>query len=385
MASAISMLFEKVIVVALGDSKNIDRQKNESSFLLYEVHLSRGLPYPLMALFDPIKAGFLFTTAFILSYRYKTKSILALMPPLEVGVSALLLAKLFRVKFTIDLNDDWESALRIQLRGHSPIRLMAPVSWISTRIYSYSSNLLVVTPTLARSIRQRRIKTNIVLAPNGADTSIFLQRDLKERERLKSKYLLPKDKTLVVYCGSGVVPYYRLDLVLSSAKLLPNAIKERIFFIFFLNNGEKHLTQLKEKLNIPDNLVEIRAPLPRTDLADVLAACDVGLVPFDDKQYLLYATSTKVYEYLSSGLYVVASGPKNGELNSIFSSDSGLGLFISPHVQDFVHAFEQITLKGEDSFKDVPRNVRSEFVRRNYDWKNNMAKVIRILSTKLRD
>lgn len=385
LASASSSFFNKVIVLALGTSRFSDERERESEFLLYEFKWSRVLPYPIMAVFDPIKVIALFMNGLILSKRYKASRVLASMPPIETGVSAWLLARICQMKLAIDLNDDWESALRVQLKGHFPTELMKPVSWITGKIYSFSANMLVVTPTLAKIVRERKIETNLILAPNGADTSMFLQRNLKERERMKSKFSLPEDKILVAYCGSGVVPYYRLDVLLSSVRLLPNEIKGRIFFIFFLNNGEERLTGLKERLNIPDNLVEIRAPLPRAELANVLAACDVGLVPFDDRQYLRYATSTKVYEYLSSGLYVVASGPKGGELNSLFLSNSELGLFISPNVQDFVHVFEKIILKGKDLFKDAARNARNEFVRQNFNWKENMAKAVKVLSTNLLD
>jgi len=110
-----------------------------------------------------------------------------------------------------------------------------------------------------------------------------------------------------------------------------------------------------------------------------MAACDIGLVPFDDKSYLMYATSTKVFEYLSVGLYVVSTGPKKGELDSFFASDSVLGLLVSPTVENLVHVFSEVLENTDELLCDGYRNLRHLFIKENFDRKTGMSKAIQTL------
>jgi len=226
----------------------------------------------------------------------------------------------------------------------------------------------------------RGVNTHMVFAPNGADTSVFLPQGDEIRGQIRLKYALPRDKVVVVYCGSGVNPYYRLDLLLFSVRSLPDEVKEKSFFVFYVYNGIEYLKVLKDKLGISDSVVEIRDPLPRAVLAEVLAACDVGLVPFDDKPYLLCARSSKLYEYLSAGLYVISSGPEGGELDRFFSARPDLGLFTLPRVGDFVHVFSRVVKRMNGLFDEDYRALRHSFIKENYDRKKIMKKTMKAIA-----
>jgi glycosyltransferase involved in cell wall biosynthesis len=298
------------------------------------------------------------------------------MPPVETGIGGLVFATLLRKKLVIDYMDDWESSLSSELKRYIPLKLMVPVFKLSSIVYSSSNLLFVITHTLANRIRRRGINASVILVPNGADTLIFFPRNEKSRKETRMKRSLPLSKIVIAYCGSGTNTYYRLDLILSAAKSLPETAKQKIFFVFYLYSGIEYYRRLKKTLNISDDLVEIREPLPRKILSEVMAACDVGLVPFDEEPYLLYAMSTKVYEYLSEGLYVIGSGPREGELNLFFSRNINCGAFVRPRVEDFVSAFLS-TIKNTDGlFEDNARKCRYSFMKENHDLREIMVKAM---------
>jgi len=384
LAIASSSRFDQVAVLALRKTpRDNKREREESRVSVFTINFTRGVPYPLSVLLDPVKVLMFLMHGLVLCRRIRPSHILASMPPLETGVSAWILTKLAGIPLFVDLRDDWEAAASFQLKRYFPEVSAKILLAIAKEIYSSASAILAVTETIAETTRRRNVGTSVLLVPNGADSELFAQADAKTRRRIRQECGLPLDKIVVAYCGSGVNPYYRLDMTLSSVKALPKEVAERVFFVFYVYNGIENLKRLQSQLGIPENRLEIRRPLPRSQLAEVLAACDVGLVPFDAKPYLLCARSTKIYEYLSSGLYVICSGPKGGELDVLLSANDALGMFVSPSVENFVKAFRLVSENTEDFLSEDLKSLRHSFIRENYDRQNMMRKAVDMLFSRV--
>ena len=387
-ALAGSSVFKSVIVLSLrgGRKQYLQGQSKhrETRVSLKAVNFVRGMLYPLVDILDPIKFLVFLVHGFMLSKRYKPLCIFASMPPLETGVTAWLLSKRKSPMLVIDLRDNWESAVGTQLRRFFPAAMFSVLTTITNKIYSNAFVIFAATQTIADTVRKRGIATQTVLVPNGADTSVFVPKSESFRVKIRMKYNLPLDKVVAVYCGSGTILYYRLDHVLASVRFLSKEVKDRIYIVFYVYNGSEKLKQMQNKLGIADNVLEIRDPLPRKSLAEVLAACDVGMVPFDSEAYLLCARSTKLYEYLSCGLYVISSGPKRGELDMFFSANPALGLFVQPGANDFARSFSRILESTEDLFSDDLRKMRHSFIKENYDRKNIMETTMKALLERVR-
>jgi len=381
MALAGSLFFGRIILLTLGKTKNRGKEGAGSKVLLYTTGFERATPFPISALVDPIKLIAFFIYGLRLSVRYKPSCIIAAMPPLETGACAWFLASLLGKKLIIDCVDDWESALRTQLTRHIPLELMKPAFKFTNAIYSLADIIFIISPTLANTLRRRGINVSMILTPDGADISSCFPQDEHSRREIRLRYALPLNKIVVTYCGSSGNPYYRLDLILQAAKSLPDHVKEKLFFVLYLYGGIEKQSRLKDQLKIPDSLIEIRGPLPRNYLLEVMAACDVGLVPFDDKPFLLYARSAKVYEYLTAGLYVVGSGPRGGELDAFLSPSPNCGMFIRSRVSDFIRAFLSVVENADNLFEDSRRKSRHSFVKESYDARRIMAKAMTYLSS----
>lgn len=379
LALASKSKFSKAMVLGLHKTRKDNKQGGggkESNVSLYTINFSRAVPYPLVVLFDPVKMLMLLAYSLILSARIKPSCILASMPPLETGISAWILAKLKRKPLLIDLRDDWESAANALLKRYFSKASVVILSIVTKKIYSTACAILAVTQTIAETVQERGVGAKVLLVPNGADTNVFGPLDQKVRKKMRQECELPLDKTVVVYSGSGISPYYRLDIALSSIKSLAKDAVREVFFVFYVYNGVDRLEKLQRKLGIPKSQLEIRNPLPRNQLANVLAACDVGLVPFDAKPYLLCARSTKIYEYLSSGLFVICSGPKGGELDVLLSSNKEFGMFVFPSVENFVKAFRFVLESGGNSLSEDLRSLRYSFISDNYDRQDVMTRAM---------
>jgi len=378
LALACSSISRSVAVLTLRGEQSKDEcgKWSQSSALLYSVNFSRGMLFPISAFFDPIRFLVFFVYGVVLCRRFKASHIVALMPPIETGASAFFLVKFLRRRLIVDLMDDWEAYLESNLTRYIPLFLLKQLFKIANMIYSSSIGILTVTSTIARAVNRRNVVVPTVLAPMGTSTSVFFPRGEKSRRKIRLRYSLPLNKIVIAYCGSGVAPYYRLDKILLAAKSLPIDAKRRIFLVFYLYSGVDHYKKLKDQLMIPDDIVQIRGPLARCDLSEVIGACDVGLLPFDDLQYLLCARSTKLYEYLSSGLYVVSSGPKGGELDLFFSKNPHCGIFIKPRVEKFSEAFIAVLDNCERLIKEDNRFARFSLIKKGYESKEVLKKNI---------
>jgi glycosyltransferase involved in cell wall biosynthesis len=342
------------------------RRANEG-VSLYDINLKRASPYPFSAYLDPVKLVLLLIYATLLVCRHRPGYVVASLPPLEVGVSAWIASKICHANLIVDLRDDWEKALEVMQRRRIPPALFRPLFKLARRIYFNSTGMLVVTRSLSRTISERGVNTSIIYAPNGADASLFSLQSKKIQRKTRLKYSLPQNKIVVVYAGSGRTSYYRLDLLLLALANVTREIENRGFLVFYVYNDADRLRERAKDLNIPPNILAVREALPREDLAEVLSTCDVGLVPFDDNQFLQYAMSTKFYEYVSAGLYVVCSGPKGGELNMILSNKPYLGTFVQPTVGNFVRSLLRILSSPQDILTDSLRNKRHSFIEELYD------------------
>lgn len=383
-ALASGSFFENVIVLSLCGVRKLDsnRQRGQgagSGVWVYAVNFVRAMLYPLSKLFDPVKFLVLFVHGLLLSRRYKPSCILASMPPFETGMSAWGISKCLPSVFIMDLRDDWESAVGNELGRYFPAAVFNVLSLITNKIYSSAFVIFAATQTIIDTVRRRGVTTQTVLVPNGADTSVFLPKSESARRNIRLKYSLPQDKVVAVYCGSGKTPYYRLDYVLSSVKFLSSDVKNRIFVVLYVYDGSDKLKLMQNKLGITQDILEIRDPLPRKSLAEVLSACDLGLLPFAEDAFLLCARSTKLYEYLSSGLYVLSSGPKGGELEEFFSVDPALGLFVRPGAENFALYLSDLLKDKEDLLSDDLRKLRHSFIRENYDRTDIMKKAMNFL------
>jgi hypothetical protein len=382
-ALASELVFGKAIILALGSKAAKTTGKADSKILLQQLKLKNELPYPITAFFDPLKFMLLSIHSIFLSLRYKVSYIVASMPPLEVGMSGLFTAKLLGVDLIVDLRDDWESAVERNISRYIPEQMLEIVFWLARRVYSSATALIVATSTIAEIAKKRGIEKPTILASNGADTSLFIPQDKATRKKIRTKHALPQNKIIVIYIGSGANVYYRLDYVLSSVCSLPEEVKRHFFFVFYLYDGIEIVKNMKEKLRISDDLVKVRNPVSRVVLAEVMAACDVGLVPFDDERYLLCARSAKLYEYLSTGLYVVGSGPEDGELNQLLSNKSQLGMFCLPSVKNFLNVFLGI-IRDKAYIRDVAsRSLRHRFIQENYERRMIAVKAMKTIDSLL--
>jgi glycosyltransferase involved in cell wall biosynthesis len=167
------------------------------------------------------------------------------------------------------------------------------------RFAARANLVLASAPALAE--RLRRISSNVIDAPNVADTELFSKALIPNPPAPPDPGMAALPAPRIVFTGAIVA--MKLDL-----KMLAELASLRREWSFVLvgpiGPGEPHadISAITGEPNI-----HLLGPRAYTELPDVLRAADAGLIPYASNTLTESIFPMKVYEYLAAGLPVVAT------------------------------------------------------------------------------
>ena len=287
-------------------------------------------PKKIIPIFDPILLILYFIASLGVIRKHHIGLIISTVPKINNAVAGFLLSKLFKIPHIIDIRDYWETSLFFYpLDKIVPRRLAFLFIKTTSMIYRQANSLITVNETLKNILIKRGVPhKRIHIIPSGADTSLFRPCGNDNCVRLlRERYMLPLSKLILVYGGALAVDY-KFDALLEAVSYLRENNNFLLLIIgrptLLMNN--KTILQIAKRLGIKGK-VKVMDPLPAGRLAEIFRCCDVGVIPLDDRESLRHVITAKIFAYLSSGLPVLASGPKNGELEK-FLTTYKVGFFV---------------------------------------------------------
>ncbi|WP_338667730.1 glycosyltransferase family 4 protein [Pseudodesulfovibrio methanolicus] len=220
--------------------------------------------------------------------------------PITVAVPGLLISWLKRIPLVFEVRDIWpESAVATGvLKNPLLIRFL---TWFERFVYRKATRIVTVSERMkARMVECANIPPNkITVVPLGADPDLFGQ---GSRVNFRKRYKLEKDFVAIFTGAHGLAN--GLDLVVDAAAYLPPGVK-----IVLIGDGGKK-AELKEKAHSMglDNILFLD-PLPKDELAEVLAEVDCGLMILQPLDIFSTVLPNKFFDYLASGLPIVVNFP----------------------------------------------------------------------------
>lgn len=239
-------------------------------------------------------------------------------PHLLAPLAGLVLARLKRAAFVLEVRDLWPRTMvemgylaRESLLHRILLRLEAT-------LYRAADRIVATT----ESYRQHFIAfgvppEKVEVISNGAEPSDFVPTVSTEQARAA----IGVDGFVAVYAGAHG-PANGLDQLLDAAAELDDCT-----FVLIGDGLEKERLQRRAA---EEQLTNVRflSPVPRTDLASVFCAADVGLhVLADVELFHEGISSNKLYDYLAAGLPAISN--VRGEPSDVLN-ESGAGLSCSP-------------------------------------------------------
>ncbi len=276
---------------------------------------------------DP-KKNFLKRLAFYLSFMamavvaaLRTKEdfdvVLASSPPLFVGLSGWLAARLKGAKFVFDVRDIWPE-VAVAMGALSNTLAIRLAERLEQFIYNRADGITAVTSSFCDHIQSiASEQTPMRRVMNGTMPDVF-QQDMR-RDDVREKLGL-EDKYVVTYAGNlGLAQ--GLPHLIEGADLLQEN-EEVVFLLLGSGPVKEDLIQEADSRELDNVCFLDRVPLE--EAAAHMAASDALLVPLEEHEIYRQFIPSKLFDSMASGRPVLLS--VDGEARSILEEAEG-GLY----------------------------------------------------------
>jgi glycosyltransferase involved in cell wall biosynthesis len=198
---------------------------------------------------------------------------------------------------------------------------------------------------------------------NHVDASIFKPRSLQPVGR----------EPLVLFPG-GLQPHQGLDIAIRAFASLLRRLPSARFHIYGDGAAKADLVALTEELGLKER-VRFFDPMPLREIAKVMATADLGVVPKRADSFGNEAYSTKIMEFMSLGVPVVASATR---IDKYYFDGSVLRFFESGNVDALADAMYE--LLTEASLREGMISNAWQYVAR-HDWAGQKRRYLALVDT----
>lgn len=350
-------------------------EEYKGKFYMYEdwdgipVHRSWIYPSPKGSFWKRLASYFSFTfSAFYSLMKAKpTDVIICNSPPLFLGITGYLGAKMKRAKFVFNVADIWpESAVELGiLKNKSFIRL---AEWLERFLYKKSWKIATATEGIKDyMIRKGKDASDVFLLPNGVNTETF--KPITKDEILLSEIGIQGKK---VFMYAGALGYAQgLDSVLEAALLLKDKQPDAHFL--FVGDGQERekLVKMKEDLGLEN--VTFYGSVPVSEMPRMFSIADFSVVSLRNIELFKGARPSKIFPAISSGVPVLYCG--DGESAAILE-EYNCGKIAPPeNPEGIANAISELMTISSDEYQTMSENGRKLAIEQ-YSWKSIVDEIL---------
>lgn len=284
--------------------------------------------------------------------RSRPDAVLAMSPPLTLGVSGWVAARLRRVPIVFNVQDVFPD-VAVEVGAITDKRVIRLLRWLERFTYRRCDAVTVLSDDLRDNVVAkigRRHDNTVRVIPNFVDTEWIVPAD--RRNGYRERFGLG-DRTVVMYAGN-IGFSQPLELIVDAAR----HHREREDLVFVINGGGSGRPALEAAAADLRNVVFVDLQ-PRDQLPEVLAAADVHVIAL--RRGLARASvPSKLYSALAAGRPVLASIDDGTEVSRVLQR-AGAGLSVPPEDSDaFIKGLDTV-LDDAERCRDMGRRGR-EFV-----------------------
>ncbi|MCM3356735.1 glycosyltransferase family 4 protein [Psychrobacillus sp. MER TA 171] len=303
--------------------------------------------------------SFTFSSFFGLMKTGKVDVIIVNSPPIFLGLTGLIGAKLKGAKFVFNVADVWpESAVKLGLVKNKMFIKLAEI--LESFLYKHSWKIATATDGIkSYIINHSQPEEKVFVLPNGVNTKFFYPQE-KNEEYVEKFGLQGK----FVFAYGGNLGYAQgLEFILYAAKKMQETVPHAHFLIAGAGPEEEKLHKLKEELGLQNTT--FLGHLPLKEMPKLFSVTDVSIVPLRDIQLFEGARPSKIFPAAASGVPVLYCG--KGESAKIIT-ENNIGLVAQPENVDSMSEkmFEFVEMKVNDR-KAMEENGR-RLAEDEYSW-----------------
>ena len=361
--------------------KGVIPKEYRGKFYMFEewdgipVHRSWIYPSPKGSFWRRLISYFSFTfSAFYSILRTKpTDVIICNSPPLFLGITGYIGAKLKRAKFIFNVADIWpESAVELGILRNKVFIRMA--EWLENFLYKKSWKIATATEGIKEYIVNKgKDKKDVFLLPNGVNTDEFIPMP-KDRELVKELGI--EGKKVFMYAGN--MGYAQgLDSVLRAAEKLKTTEPD-VHFLFVGDGPEcEKLIRMKEELDLYN--VTFTGQVPVSQMPRYFSVADFSIVSLRNIELFKGARPSKIFPAISTGTPVLYCG--SGESANILEK-YGCGKVAPPEdYKEIAKAVSELSRLPDENYQQMSKNGRRLAIE-EYSWKRIVTDLLNNIDDK---
>ncbi len=183
----------------------------------------------------------------------------------------------------------------------------------------------------------------------------------------------PKNKAFVMIYPGSLSAHQGLDVAVNAMAIVVKEAPQAQFHIYGRGGVRDELIALADELGIDDN-VKFFGFLPLDEVAEVMAAADLALVPKRADTFGNEAFSTKILEFMSLGVPVLAA---ETEIDRYYFPDSQVKFFESGNAEDLAKCALGL-LHDPEELQRIAQNGAAECTS-NYSWAEHKQRYFEIV------
>lgn len=277
----------------------------------------------------------------------RPRAIIAMSPPLTLGLTGWLAARLRGTKLVFNIQDVFPDAA-VETGAITNPRIIAAARWLERVSYHRSDSVVVLSEDLRKNVVAKVAPPHahkVVCIPNFVDAQAITPGNRMTAFRSE---LGIGDQVVVMYAGN-VGFSQSITLLIEAARRLPH--------VAFVINGDGSAKQslMDSAHGLPN--VYFTPYQPKERVPEVLATGDIHTVPLR-KGLGAVSVPSKTYSILAAGRPVVAAIDPGTEVPRILAASGG-GVAVEPdNVDQFVAAISQL-VNDPDGRKAMGEQARS--------------------------
>jgi glycosyltransferase involved in cell wall biosynthesis len=318
------------------------------------VSSSRGIIFRLLNYFS-----FAITSFFKLLSLPKADYIICESPPLFLGITAVLVAKIKGSKLVFNVSDLWpESAEKLEIISNKFLINLAYK--LEKWIYKNSFLISGQTKGIVTNIQSRFPTRKVVWFPNGVDIDFFegIHKSFPWRKDLK----IQSEDFVLLY--AGIIGHAQgLEVIIDATEILRDL---PIQFLIVGDGPEKEKLMSMSKRNGLSN-IQFLSNLEKAKIPSLIKASDAYIVPLKKLDLFKGAIPSKLFEPLSMGKPILLG--VDGEAKELFIEEGKAGLYFEP--ENAKSLADQIKILFEDRNLTVSLGQQGQqYVKENFNRVN---------------
>jgi glycosyltransferase involved in cell wall biosynthesis len=312
--------------------------------------------------------SFVISAFFVGLFKIKKQDVLMVeSPPLFLGITAYLLAKLKGAKMIFNVSDLWpESAEKLEIISNKTLLSMA--TKLEEFCYRKAALVSGQTQGIVKNISSRFPEKKVYWSKNGVDINFYdVNKTIEENAWRKEHNYTCED--FILFYGGIIGHAQGLDVILNAAKELENY--ENIKFVLLGNGPEKErLLKLKAELRL--NNLQFYDAVPKSQMQKIIMDTNASIIPLKRLDLFKGAIPSKIFENLALKKPIILG--VEGEAEELFIQQGKCGVSFTPEdsedlAKQILHLYNNPDLVkelGENGLAYVSENFNRDKIAEDF-------------------